>query len=863
MTVVEGNVADKQASRQQVASSVVGNVLKRPWAGWSSEVPQRGVQQRWVIQVRPHDEIGEELRKLQSVSQASKEANATQAADFEVFFIGADTILPWESVTMDDDQKDIVQRAGRWVSQAASTAATMYCCLALMVVVLGLPNRLLAILPSLSVSVFALQFLISVGSSPNAPEPLQYFCEPLLWLAPKTASSTITLSVLAFIATLLAHAVVVCVYILHNGKGSAEALPHILVFGSWELRLLSFLAFPLTSASVSNIASKLAPSSKELFFMDYVRMFPSFAIIVTLCWIAFWTWRRVSKAIADEQVFLTTMPRPIGSGKGFTYPIFCDHYCDQLRAVPEEGGSSYLFADWLTSPGWCIAPQVATIYRNEHRGGLINKASMRQWCSTHHNMPWRAQQRVGDVEDELGRDSGVVKLPSEFTLQKLGMTRAPSIVSAEGVYNEVNERNMMGARMSVGSTDSAAAPLWNSGMQSECVVQHPVGVKTKFAYQCGRSVGATAAGVRCLAWINIGVPASSLCTLEHHLQGEVPLRAQVGQLVGPIASGRLAACFEWGVHWPWNYSSDLMLKIILGVWLALQSHPEVIGTAMSWALSAVAVLATCGHLAAAYMFRPYAHFLDNGVAAGGRLALLVGVLMFLFSPHTAPPAEWWPFVYTMQATSVLMLAPLGLLLMGVIMLTCLAFRDTTCRTCKDTNKKSDELLQKYAKAFDVTSSIDLGKHSIDVMFQDMHPAPRLPALVRMPVDFLRLQPSPNRRGEVVMLHSPGKPWISVVPSLIFPVVGARNVTRHHVPIAAILEPPDDGRLLFTEKASNGGLEWKEVLRSFLNPIDEACAKEAERIINASEFPLDGALAERSLVIVELSPSDNNMTTLIR
>jgi hypothetical protein len=295
----------------------------------------------------------------------------------------------------------------------------------------------------------------------------------------------------------------------------------------------------------------------------------------------------------------------------------------------------------------------------------------------------------------------------------------------------------------------------------------------------------------------------------------------------------------------------------------MQSHREAMGPAMSMSLNAAALLATLGFFSATITFKPYAHLLDNAVATCGRFAMIIGVAVFLWSPLAAPHGEWWPYVWSMQVAAMSILVPLGLLIIAVIVLTCLAFRDASCRTCKDASRKSEELLKKYAKAFDASAGVDLGKHSIDVLFQDMHPAPRLPAMVRMPVDYLRLQPSANRRGDVVSIESPSKPWISVVPSLIFPVVGTRNTSRQHVPIAAILEPPDDGRLLFAEKASNGGLEWKEVLRSFLNPIDEACAKEAERIIAASEFPVDGALAERSLVIVELCPSDNTMTNYIR
>jgi hypothetical protein len=868
------------ASMRQVAASRVGGIQDRPWAGWTSAVPAPGVQRRYTITVKPvghHAHATSDdasmmdsmmVHRRRRTRRLEQSAPDLETKVFEVFFTGADTVMPWESVTLNDLQKDKLENAGKMLSQAALMVGTLLGCTAITVAFLGLPNRLLAALPSASATLYVLQFFAILGSLPNVPEPVKFFCEPLAWLLPKTPSGRIAIAVFALLATVIGHAIAVCYFILFNGHGSAQALPHGLLFGSWELRIAGFVALPLASAAGDMVARLLTSEDgvARAQLLQFLVLIPPGAIILGLCWLALWTWRNVSKAIGEEQVVLISLPAPVGSKKDqdFGYPIFVDHYCDQLRAVPEEAGSAFLLGDWLASPGWSLAPQIATIHRNEHRGGVLTKASGTSWCGMHHNSPWRAQNRQGDVEDELGRDAGVAQMPSDFTLQKLGLKRAPSTVSAEAVYREVADGASGDAsRTRSMSMESALnnPSLWTSGMYSECVVQHPIGVKTKYVYQCGRSTGNTVAGVRCLSWINIGVPAGTLCALEGHLQGEVPLRAQVGQMAGPVSTGRLAACFDWGVLWPWDHAAGLAIKTYLGLWVALLAYPSALRSETVLVMNTLAILGSFGYLLAAVMFRPYVHPIDNLAAVCSRLPNPLAVIVCLFLHDSSQSWGWWPAVYCLEAAAAMTAVSLCVLGLAALALTALTLMDLSCRTCSDINKASDRLLKKFAQAHVHGAPIDIGQHSIDVMFQDMHPAPSLPAIVRNPVEYVRLQPSSNRRGQVYKLPCPGKPWISVVPSLIFPVVGARNPNRHHVPIAAVTEPPDDGRLLFAERASNGGLEWREVVRSFLTPIDEACAREAERVIQAHEHPDNGA--ERSLVVVEICPSDNNMTTLIR
>jgi hypothetical protein len=313
------------------------------------------------------------------------------------------------------------------------------------------------------------------------------------------------------------------------------------------------------------------------------------------------------------------------------------------------------------------------------------------------------------------------------------------------------------------------------------------------------------------------------------------------------------------------------MKILLGIWVALLPYNAELGETKMYILNAVALGATILHVWFGVVFRPYVHILDvlSAVAARIAVALTVGASIMVTGPTDSAfiAGTWGSFVPALMAVAGLTLVPLIVVLCASYVLTKCVVMDIACKGCSQGNKAAEELLEKFWKeAGDSDDPIDLGKHMIDVVFQDMHPAPRLPALIRSPVEHIRLQPCPGRRGTCTQLPSNGKPWLSLVPSLLFPLSGNRGsmVSRGAAPIAALTEMPDDGRLLFPERNQNGGLEWREVLHSFIDPIDEDCANEAENLIQAYEFPLEGAGAERSMVIIELLPaSDSTPDNLIR
>ena len=113
--------------------------------------------------------------------------------------------------------------------------------------VAGLAVPLLGALPSTSAAVFAMQVL-AVGST----SPLNDLAVPLRWMAPQPDSMLVgCILLLAFVW--LARRAALRLHRKQLDQSSAE--PHGLSPGSWELRALGLVAFPLAAASTQLAAS--------------------------------------------------------------------------------------------------------------------------------------------------------------------------------------------------------------------------------------------------------------------------------------------------------------------------------------------------------------------------------------------------------------------------------------------------------------------------------------------------------------------------------------------------------------------------------------------------------------------------------
>jgi len=583
---------------------------------------------------------------------------------------------------------------------------------------------------------------------------------------------------------------------------------------------------------------------------------PSLLVLSALAVVTVLVQWHVSNAVKDERVISTKMPSPNAREEDeIAEPIFVDRICDQLRAMPVGMKRSTLLLDWPTAPSWRYAPIVATIHPMEHIGGPLIDASNWDWCGEWESGPW--QKRKAPLEGDEDEDEQPDELKTALK-QQLPRRLASSKSTLDGIYKSVSDAEMA-AKGIEGSRDSHSVAGKSMmtiacGSCSSVLAENPVSVKTKFTYTVSRAGFTAVAGVRCLPWMDCVVPARVLCQLENFLE-VVSLRTAAAQLVGPTTGGRLMACFHWGVRWPWQWSADMALKVLLGIWVGLLPYLSDQKSATVVAAHAAALTVAAAFCSLSILMQPYVHNFDNAATVLARAAVVLGMLVRILGPNMpeyAPVLAW--------SAAALAAVPLGLLLAAG----CALAANVTLFSLSQ--KGARGIAAATSQALQVLSlgQSDSGVHTVDVVLQDMHPGPKLPSWVRAPVVHYRLQPQAGRRGVCKQLETDGKPWISVAPSLLFPTSNIRSAAARTAPIAALVEPPDEGRLLFAENAHNSGDSWREVTRQFFGLIDEsyACAKEAEQIIQDFEIPQQAG-DERTMVIVEAVAPSTEVGTTIR
>jgi len=75
------------------------------------------------------------------------------------------------------------------------------------------------------------------------------------------------------------------------------------------------------------------------------------------------------------------------------------------------------------------------------------------------------------------------------------------------------------------------------------------------------------------------------------------------------------------------------------------------------------------------------------------------------------------------------------------------------------------------------------------------------------------------------------------------------------PLAALLAPGRQGRLVYAEAEHNeGASDWREVVRSFFGNGGELLATEAERLVEAHVAPEGAGAGDRALVVIEVLPA---------
>mmetsp|Transcript_63361 Transcript_63361/g.137157 ORF Transcript_63361/g.137157 Transcript_63361/m.137157 type:complete len:1170 (-) Transcript_63361:50-3559(-) len=791
-----------------------------PWTGFSAEIPHGKLGKVYKVTVRKwagpieHKEHPEEFPRGIPVLTDRRLASAAEQERSQTEFLIAVVLdgapvpfgevkLPREGLEKVADLVSELCWLGQYLVAAALGAAA-----------LGLPVPVAALSPVVSALALAVQFCAILGGSDYVPPHFRSLFEPLAWVVPHAPGAALAWSLEVLAAVLAAHAVAVVGFLLLNGKGSAQALPHGLLFGAWELRALGFVALPLAYASSTLVYEGLvnADGSVPEAAWDLLRGVPA---LVGLPIVAGYAARRISRWFADEDVVKVEVPVA-----GTDRWVFIDRICDQLLAMPVAPGGCSLLSDWPASLGWRFAPTVALVEELEYRGAPDRRSERHgSWETIWYQGPWVQRRK----------------------LQGAGAGRAP------------------------------AAPATPQEQASAAIRLHKVEASTRFAYAChwGRQV--CVAGLVGLPWMDAAIPAASLRGMVRKTRGSVELRAQAGQLSGPMTGGRLAACFDWSDRSPYRVPADLLLKTILGAYIALL--PEESDPSSSLGLAHPFLALAC--LALACMcFRkggPHTHLMYNLALAAALLAvsLVIGSVWLCATHKVSIDA----ILLVMCLALALILLPVCLTLWAAAMM--LAFGARILCGARGGDQMHDEVLPKVALrwAQPAPKAPEVRNKYIGVWWNDDCDNPDVPmpdsweaqptsaeAVVLEVQQYLSNQsrkPLPSVELPMV-LHSVGVehwqlrvPYAPAAGPKAMPV-GESDTVRPRIPLPvglitdasdpeghdirkaiplAALTTEDGGILLYEDQKHNGGVSWQDAVKRQLKDMpDKELEKEVIRKI---------------------------------
>ena len=219
--------------------------------------------------------------------------------------------------------------------------------------VAGLAMPLMGALPSTSAAFFAMEVLAAMGST-SIPISLQDLIIPLGWMYPAPDSMLVS-CILVLALVWLARRTAVRLHRKHLGTNCVAQMPHGLSPGSWELRALGLLAFPLASASAQLVINLDQADSAVAGLV---------VSIVILCFLAnqaALAFCFVQRVLEEGEVLRTAMPN------SSCQEIFIDKISDEIRALPLSSSppGQALMSQWLATAGWYVAPSVALIEETE------------------------------------------------------------------------------------------------------------------------------------------------------------------------------------------------------------------------------------------------------------------------------------------------------------------------------------------------------------------------------------------------------------------------------------------------------------------------------------------------------------------
>jgi hypothetical protein len=647
-----------------------------------------------------------------------------------------------------------------------------------------------------------------------------------------------------------------------NGSGSANNLPHGLYFGAWELRAFSFVVLPLATWAWTGFLDGYAAIYTKGWVYGWGQF--SFAmygavVVLALLFLSFRVWRQVISWFASEQVVRTKLP-------GGDHIIFVDRTCSQLRAMPIKPGRSRLMGEWPATPSWCYSPPVSTIKEIEHTAPPTNPGG--QWWPCFDVLwpsgPWCASCGTvcGDphnIDDEL-----------------------------EGL------RSAAGIRSYTVSFDGLNEALVQQDNQNPMLVAHPIRVKTQFTFAAlNRN---SVAGVLSIPWVDGAILAGpGLRGLEKMLGGKASFRSNVAQLSGPLTSGRLAACFDWGIEWPLLWPVSVFVKVLVGAYIA--AAPKISdNTSIVDVLVHVLVAGALASMAfLVFVVKPYTHAVDNLGLSAAFSAATLGVLVQHFG-DVNPSLAARGAIFLGGVLSVPLLTALFAALISNLFAVRWSRLDLHDRVLPrvirgwgspgveshDSTRKSFALLEQrdmgsdsWLWEDDCQDSTNQGAESataastpaVDVVLTLLGapvPVVSIPAQVTPRVIQTRVSSVLSATGSIAYLPDDGaRVRLPLPTSLFFSAVATRadgprqgedgRSVEQTIPLAALLTP-DGGRLIYADPTLNNGAEWRQAVHRYFGPNDKQLAIEVEKVIQGDApegTPRACREEERSFAIVEV------------
>ncbi|CAE7665212.1 unnamed protein product [Symbiodinium sp. CCMP2456] len=687
--------------------------------------------------------------------------------------------------------------------------------------VAGLAVPLLGALPSTSAAVFAMQVL-AVGST----SPLNDLAVPLRWMAPQPDSMLVgCILLLAFVW--LARRAALRLHRKQLDQSSAQ--PHGLSPGSWELRALGLVAFPLAAAS-TQLAASLDQADSAL-----AGLVVSTVILCFLTNQAVLAFRFLHQVLEEGSV--TRTPLPAGPGQ-----VFIDKRCDELRALPLGASPGEAMSEWLGTSGWWVAPSVALIEETEWTDEAMESFRERMAHSSLEVAEDSIRQRAPDSLDDELQDQPLLEAKSEG---------ADS--TGDGTPSTLPEPQV----------------LFRGGASAvkEC---HPLTVKSRVCFD--GPAREACAGVACLPWLDCAVPSSALRRVED-LSGCVTLRVHPSQLTGKLSSGQYAACFDWGTKSPWRWPVDLSAQVFLGLWLGLKRSGRQVLPAAAGLIDACTLLVVAGLVLFFFKVSAWEHWIDNAALRSAYLMVLQVVSLKVMWDPAPGKAN------ALEVPAAVLAAGLALVPVFISLLSGVCLVGVVLGRLETQGLRQDRMLQmsvagwadaeaRGGPGFSGCSAVPHlprgDPQDVEVILPGSKKAFAilLPGRSRMRIQHFQLLPPATRGAGAQALLPPGgdgdRPRLPLPPWFLFPVEGkaaGAEVSKAPpgvVPLAALLSPGRPGTLIYAEACHNrGDVEWQQAVLGFFRDEGSALADEALCHIAAAQ---DDARLQPCLVVVEVLPS---------